>query len=95
MKKFSKEELICTLIEREEVVPQVWRFRFENEAIATQAKPGQFVHIQVSEEKGLDPILRRPISISSTNPDGKWFEIFFREIGRGTEQMLNLKLVKS
>ena len=56
MKKFSKEDLICTLIEREEVVPKVWRFRFENLAIASQATPGQFVHIQVSDENGLDPI---------------------------------------
>ena len=77
MKKFSKEDLICTLIEREEVVPKVWRFRFENLTIASQATPGQFVHIQVSEEMGLDPILRRPISISSASSKEGWFEIFF------------------
>lgn len=94
MKEFSKEQLICTLVERDEVVPKVWRFRFENEAIATNAKPGQFVHIQVSEEKGLDPILRRPISISSANASENWFEIFFREVGRGTEQLAQFEIGK-
>ena len=94
MKKFSKEDLICTLIEREEVVPKVWRFRFENLTIASQATPGQFVHIQVSEETGLDPILRRPISISSASSKEGWFEIFFREVGRGTEQMAGFEIGK-
>lgn len=57
--------------------------------IATEAKPGQFVHIQVST--GLDPLLRRPISIAEMNPKKKEITLLYRIRGKGTERLSQVK----
>jgi dihydroorotate dehydrogenase electron transfer subunit len=54
--------------------------RFESPALAAEARPGRFVMIRTAE--GVDPLLRRPISLHDAG-DG-WLEIFFRVAGRGT-----------
>lgn len=64
--------------------------------IALEAKPGQFVHIQVGP--ALDPLLRRPISIAAINPERQEITLLYKIKGKGTEllskacpgQVLNL-----
>src|SRR3989338_7155330 len=51
--------------------------------IAGSAQPGQFVNIKVSD--GIEPLLRRPLSIHRI---GKWqhgIKILYEVIGKGTE----------
>lgn len=55
--------------------------------IATNAKPGQFVHIKCSE--GYDPFLRRPFSVHRTS--GKQIEILYKVIGKGTALLSKMK----
>ncbi|MDD2234597.1 MAG: dihydroorotate dehydrogenase electron transfer subunit [Desulfitobacteriaceae bacterium] len=63
--------------------------------IALEAKPGQFVHIQV--RPGLDPLLRRPFSITAIDPERQEITLLYKIKGKGTEllskvcpgQMLN------
>lgn len=50
--------------------------------ICTEAKAGQFVHMQISGLK--DRILRRPFSISDVNKDGV-LTIIYKVVGAGTE----------
>lgn len=57
--------------------------------IALEAKPGQFVHIQVSS--GLDPLLRRPISIAEINVENKEITLLYRIRGKGTERLAQVK----
>jgi dihydroorotate dehydrogenase electron transfer subunit len=57
--------------------------------IAMSAKPGQFVHIQVST--GLDPLLRRPISLAEINAEKKEITLFYRIRGKGTERLAQVK----
>jgi dihydroorotate dehydrogenase electron transfer subunit len=47
---------------------------------AEHAKPGNFVHVRC------DPMvpMRRPFSIMRVSPHGKWLEILFKVVGRGT-----------
>lgn len=52
-----------------------------HEAIDT-AQPGQFAHVMVSD--GLQPLLRRPMSICRYRADGTW-SIIFRCKGSGTQ----------
>lgn len=51
--------------------------------VAREAKPGQFVHIQVSTTN--DPLLRRPISISAIDEEREEIILFYRVQGKGTE----------
>ncbi len=50
---------------------------------AKTAKPGQFVHIRVSDALPL----RRPISIMLTNPRQGTIDLLYKKIGEGTEQL--------
>jgi len=50
---------------------------------ARDAKPGQFVHVRVSESKPL----RRPISIMLTDPEKGTIDLLFKMIGDGTHQL--------
>lgn len=51
--------------------------------IAREARPGQFVHIQVSST--YDPLLRRPFSIAQINAEQEEITVMYRVQGRGTE----------
>lgn len=57
--------------------------------IASEAEPGQFVHIKVSP--GLDPLLRRPISIAGIDPEKKEITLLYRLCGKGTEVLAQAK----
>ena len=50
---------------------------------AKTAKPGQFVHIRVSDQLPL----RRPISIMLTNPEKGTVDLLYKKIGAGTQQL--------
>lgn len=50
--------------------------------IAREAQPGQFVHVQVG--KGLDPLLRRPISIADIDRERAEITLLYRLKGKGT-----------
>lgn len=63
---------------------QIMRLVLQTE-IASEAKPGQFVHVQVSS--GLDPLLRRPISIAAINSERQEITLLYRIRGKGTERM--------
>ena len=67
---------------------QIMRLILHTE-IAMEAKPGQFVHVQVSS--GLDPLLRRPISIAEINTEKKEITLLYRIRGKGTERLAQVK----
>ncbi|MDQ7003865.1 MAG: dihydroorotate dehydrogenase electron transfer subunit [Ghiorsea sp.] len=50
---------------------------------AKDAKPGQFVHIRVSDALPL----RRPISIMLTNPEQGTIDLLYKKVGEGTRQL--------
>ncbi len=72
----------CKLIKKEELVSGIYKFSVEAPEIAKLAKPGQFLEIKVTKE-GIEPFLRRPISIF--NLDKNIVEFIFQVKGRGTE----------
>ncbi|NPV82846.1 MAG: dihydroorotate dehydrogenase electron transfer subunit [Candidatus Aminicenantes bacterium] len=61
-------------------------FTLDSPEIASQARPGQFLMIRVSETT--QPLLRRPISLH--NAEGNRLQIFFQVAGEGT-RLLSLK----
>lgn len=56
--------------------------------IAATAKPGQFVHLRVSDERAL----RRPISIMLTDPERGTVDLLYKAIGEGTRLLSGRKV---
>ena len=50
------------------------------------SEPGQFVHIKVSN--GMDPLLRRPISIAKIDRNQNEFTMIYRAEGQGTNNII-------
>ncbi|NYT52461.1 MAG: dihydroorotate dehydrogenase electron transfer subunit [Candidatus Vesicomyosocius endoextente] len=71
--------------------------RFENDQyiltlsssiIAQQSKPGQFVHLRVSDSLAM----RRPISIMSVDSEKGTFDLLYKVVGKGTHQLAKQKV---
>ncbi|SER63005.1 dihydroorotate dehydrogenase electron transfer subunit [Salipaludibacillus aurantiacus] len=67
---------------QEEIAPRIYRMTLEGDSVQTMTEPGQFVHVKVSD--GIDPLLRRPISICDVSQDKQELTIIYRAEGRGT-----------
>lgn len=58
--------------------------------ITLEAKPGQFVHLQVSSTH--DPLLRRPISIAAIDVERQEITLLYKIKGKGTELLSKVSL---
>jgi len=65
-----------------EVAPRTYHMGLRSPRITATARPGQFVMLRVTD--GIDPLLRRPFSISRVETDGI-FCLLYRVVGKGTE----------
>ena len=81
-------EQVSEIIFNEEVTKDCFLMGFKSANIAAEARPGQFVMIQVGP--GTDPLLRRPFSICRCREDGV-FLILYKVVGRGTRLMSRVK----
>jgi dihydroorotate dehydrogenase electron transfer subunit len=59
-----------------------------SEIIANETKPGQFVHISVSD---ILP-MRRPISVMSVDKENATFDLLYKVVGEGTKQLAERKV---
>ena len=75
----------CKLINQERISQDIFRMLLESEEIASDSRPGQFVHLRVAE--GEDPLLRRPLSVHRVHREEGTFELLYRVVGRGTAMM--------
>lgn len=57
--------------------------------IALHSKPGQFVHLRCGE--GLDPLLRRPLSICLADAEKGLLYLWYQVKGKGTELLRKLR----
>ncbi|MFC4409274.1 dihydroorotate dehydrogenase electron transfer subunit [Chungangia koreensis] len=71
-----------TVIKQKALATNIFEMTLAGELVSLMGTPGQFVHIRVSG--GFEPLLRRPISISSINKDKGEFTIIYRAEGKGT-----------
>lgn len=56
--------------------------------IAGEAQPGQFVHLKASE--GIEPLLRRPLSICRVDRGRGVIQLWYQAVGRGTSYLSQL-----
>lgn len=71
------------VVSQREIAKSIYELTLKGELVSEMNQPGQFVHIKAG--RGFDPLLRRPISISSINLKDKQFTMIYRAEGRGTE----------
>jgi dihydroorotate dehydrogenase electron transfer subunit len=83
-----KKSHLATIIENTRLTNNGYLMTIESKQIAKDSKPGQFLHIKVSE--GL-PLLRRPISICDVDVDRGYIKIFYLVVGEGTRLLSERK----
>lgn len=77
------------IISQKEIAADIFELTIEAELVSEIAAPGQFVHIRVAA--GLDPLLRRPISISSVDTEKSQLTMIYRREGKGTTLLADMK----
>jgi len=77
-----KIQNIFKVVSNEKICPKFFRLCLDAELIVKSIKPGQFIHIKVSD--GLEPFFRRPFSVYRAK---KYVEILYEPIGVGTRAM--------
>lgn len=80
---------VCKVVENRKLCQDIYEILIECPEIARETKPGQFLHIKVN--KGLDPLLRRPISISRVYRDTGNVSLIYQVLGRGTKEMTEFR----
>ena len=73
---------MMTIVGHQMIAPKIFEMTMEGTLVSSMTMPGQFVHIKVSN--GMDPLLRRPISICRIDPKLSRFTIVYRADGKGT-----------
>ncbi|MGF7185724.1 dihydroorotate dehydrogenase electron transfer subunit [Desulfitispora alkaliphila] len=76
-------ETVGTIITNEQLTAEDYLMELHCKDIATNAKPGQFVNVACTS--GLDPLLRRPISIHQVDKVKGTISLLFKAVGKGTK----------
>ncbi|KPL61192.1 dihydroorotate dehydrogenase electron transfer subunit [Rossellomorea vietnamensis] len=66
----------------ERIAENIFELVLEGKLVDEIKAPGQFVHVKVGT--GIDPLLRRPISIASHDPEHHTMTLIYRAEGKGT-----------
>ena len=77
------KQYLSPIISSEEPSPGFRLKTVHTPEIATNAKPGQFVHVKVS--LGAYPLLRRPFSILDVNREEGTWSFLYKIVGEGTQ----------
>ena len=77
------KQVYAKLIRKEEIINNIYKFTVKAPEIVESAKPGNFIEIRVTD--GIDPFLRRPISIYNLDKEKGILEFIFQVKGKGTE----------
>jgi len=75
----SRLQDIYKIVSNEKLCPKFYRMCIDAPAIKAAVRPGQFIHVRVSE--GLEPFFRRPFSVYRAK---RHVEIFYEAVGPGT-----------
>src|SRR4030042_901968 len=75
-----------TIVERQEVTPNVKMFQVHAPAVAHKARPGQFVIVRASETGE-----RVPITIAGTDPEAGTVAVYIAEVGKSSTELGKLK----
>lgn len=74
----------ATITENCQVTADLWALRLHAPRIARESRPGQFVHVRLGD--GIDPLLRRPMSLCRIGADT--IDLLVRPAGKGSRMMI-------
>lgn len=80
------------IVSSEQLTGNSWRMVLDSSQIASEVKPGQFIHVKIGGAGG--PIFRRPLSVFKfvkLNEDALGIEIIYKVVGLGTGFMAGLR----
>ena len=80
---------VSNVLDQNRITDHIFRMRLHAETIARESRPGQFVHMRVTD--GIDPLLRRPFSIHRVDREEGVIELLYRVVGRGSEMMSRME----
>ena len=70
------------VVKQQQIATNIFELTLIGQLVLDMKQPGQFVHLRVSDQ--MEPLLRRPISISSIDKETLEFTMIYRAEGRGT-----------
>lgn len=70
------------VVNQQQIATNIFELTLIGQQVLEMKQPGQFVHLRVSDQ--MEPLLRRPISISSIDKETLEFRMIYRADGRGT-----------
>ena len=73
------------VLSNENLIGDYFLITFTAENTAVNAKPGQFIHVQIPQLN--QRILRRPFSIYNTDPKAGTVSLVYKRVGEGTAQL--------
>ena len=78
------------LVNKEKIKDDIFKFSVESEEMCKLAKPGQFLEVKVL--KGIEPLLRRPISIYNVDKEKNLLEFIFQVKGKRTKILSEVEI---
>nr|WP_309099304.1 dihydroorotate dehydrogenase electron transfer subunit [Fredinandcohnia onubensis] len=76
----KKEQM--KIVSHTQIAEDIFELTLAGELVQAIKDPGQFVHVKVSD--GIDPLLRRPISIANIDQEKQECTLIYRKEGLGT-----------
>jgi dihydroorotate dehydrogenase electron transfer subunit len=70
------------IVSHKEIAKNIFQLILQGKLVSEIERPGQFVHMKVGE--GVDPLLRRPISICEIDSENQTMTCIYRTEGKGT-----------
>jgi len=84
----SIQVLDCQILAHYQFEGNQYILTIDSPEIAKSTKPGQFVHLTVSDALAM----RRPISIMSVDVENGTFDLLYKVVGEGTRQLAERKV---
>jgi dihydroorotate dehydrogenase electron transfer subunit len=85
-------QVTSKIVSNKRMTENCWRVVLDSPQIASEVKPGQFIHVKAGGKSG--PLFRRPFSVFRRVPlkgDHLGIEIVYKVIGTGTRVMTGLR----
>lgn len=73
---------VLNVISNSSIAERIFRLEVEGDLVGCMTQPGQFVHVKCGT--GIDPLLRRPISICDVDIERRRLTMIYRAEGHGT-----------
>jgi dihydroorotate dehydrogenase electron transfer subunit len=78
------------VISHERIAKNIFELVLQGELVNEIKAPGQFVHVKVGT--GIDPLLRRPISIADHDHEEQTMTLIYRAEGKGTKLLSTVNI---